>query len=229
MQQTSINAAIAAFLGSYDGDRASAVATIVQSAKDWANQRKGMQESLFLGFLTLAATGASIDKIRDAGAVIRERVRRDLRQRAGFPEVKPRGAKETGAPDFSTASVYAKLTVDMIEARRANVNAWQAALVKINSGDKPLTVHEDSGFPATVGAARRAIAAYGELVAAEQAHREPSAALEEAKAKLWGPDEQAQAMTRTAALERENHELRDELASLQETLRAMREAQPATA
>jgi hypothetical protein len=223
MQINDIDGAIRAFLNSYQGDNAKAVAVVVQEAKRAADARKGMQESLFSGFLALAATGASITEIRQAGAIIREDVRRVMREAAGLPAVKAKGAKESKAPDFSTASVYAKLVSDMLSARREHLDTWQRALESFEE----MPLHPQVSLPATVGASRRALAKFGELLAPQEQTLNP--AIAEASQRLWGPSEAAQAATREDALKREIAELRDLLAQRDATLAAMRQTQRETA
>lgn len=205
MQTSQIDGAIAAFLSQYQGDNAETISTIVAAAKAAAADKKGMQASLYAGFLQLAGNGATPAIIRAAGASIRQSVTRIMRVNAGFAAVKAKGAKETGAPDFSTASVYAGTVAGMLEAMRDNASAWDNAVAAVDSGETPLPVHEASGLFASVSAGKRALAKYAELCDAEIAHQFPA---------LMYQDPSQVAARDVATLEAQNASLRQQVASM---------------
>lgn len=180
---TAINQAIAAYLSATPTadqsaaieSAAGAVAAVVAAAKAAAQANKGMQSALFVGFLSLAAQGFTQQTIRATGAAIRRDVTRTMRVQSGFSAVRAKGTKESGAPDFSTASVYAGTVAAMLDAQRDNPTAWETAVHAIeNAKDTAPAVHEDSGFFESISACKRTLAKYDELCAAEEAHKHPA-------------------------------------------------------
>jgi hypothetical protein len=174
MQESKIQAAIAAFLSGYAGDGASAVSAIVKGAKDAAAAKQSMGQALFSGFLALVEQGADGATVQRAGADVRRQVAQVMRVQAGFPAVKAKGSKEKGAPDFSTASVYANVVAECIAAQKDDSALWAAAFeATVKATDTPPEEHP-CGLFATVNANKRAIADYRERVAAKLDHLFPA-------------------------------------------------------
>jgi hypothetical protein len=214
-----IDRAIGQFLSTYEGDGAEAVSAIVVAAKRAAADKRGMQSALYAGFLTLAGMGAGGAVIRKAGANLRASITRVMRVNAGFPAVKPKGAKEDGAPDFSTASVYAGTVAGMLAARAENPNAWQAAVDAIDSGETPLPWHDAANLPLSVSAGKRMLAKYEELTGAELEHQFPALHVSVVSPDVPDVDILATALH---SARREIDELRNLLAERDATIQAMR-------
>lgn len=222
MQHSVINRAIEALQTRYAGDNAAAVATVIVGFKAAQAANKGQNASLFSGLLDLAGQGATPYTVRKVGANIRQSVTAELRKAAGLPAVKAKGEK--GGPDFSTASVYAGIVADALDARRDDPDTWATAMDEIvNATETPAPVHEASGLVATKGALQRAVAEFHAIRAAREAHQYPALTV------TAEGEENDPAILRTAlhASQRRVAELADELAALQDTLRAMREAHAA--
>lgn len=199
LSSSPINAAIAAFLSSYADDGAEHVSAIVAAAKQAAAEKKGMQASLFSGFLQLAEQGCDPAAVRASGAAVRKAVTRIMRAQAGFPADKKKGSKESGAPDFSTASVYAGIVADCLAASRDNRNAWDAAFLAVKDATETPPAEHACGLFEAVNANKRALAKYAELCAAEMEQRYPA---------LSHQDPSAVGARTVEELERENASLR---------------------
>lgn len=109
-------------------------ASIVAAYKAAAGDNKAQQAAVYAGLLNVAcANGATADNVRAVGADIRRIVTAAMRQAAGLPAQKQKGEK--GAPDFSTASVYAKLIADAMELQAGPHGTDYALAVDKIAGD----------------------------------------------------------------------------------------------
>lgn len=167
-----INAAILALQGRYDGENAKQVAIVVQSFKAAQAANKGQNASLFEAFLALVADGATGHTVRKVGANIRASVTAAMRAAAHLPATK--GKSEKGAPDFSTASVYAGIVADALEAKRDEPEAWRMACADVDAGEVRIAVHAASGLFASKGALSRTVAKCSDIVQAREAHQLPA-------------------------------------------------------
>jgi hypothetical protein len=157
MNESVITRAIVALQSAYQGEGAAQVAAVVASFKRAQALNKGQNASLFEGFLTLAGEGAEPDAVRKVGANIRVAVTAAMREAAHLPA--KRTKDEKGAPDFSTASVYAGIVADALEAHAKDADEWRAAqdFIISQAGDAGLPVHDESGLIATKGGLQRAV------------------------------------------------------------------------
>lgn len=171
-QVSPINAAILALQGRYNGENATQVATVVQAFKAAQAANKGQNASLFEAFLALVAEGATGHTVRKVGANIRASVTAAMRAAAHLPATK--GKAEKGAPDFSTASVYAGIVADALEVKRDEPDAWRMACEAVDGGEVRIAVHAASGLFASKGALSRAVAKCGDIVQAREAHQLPA-------------------------------------------------------
>lgn len=183
MQASPVNDAVSVLLSAYAGDRAEHVATVVESFKAARAANKSESDSLFAGFLSLCAALVNAgqppadvaDTLRATGNAISAEVGGILRVRAGFTRTKLKGAKESGAPSFSTAKVYAGIVARCIEAKAADADTYLAAFDKIeNAKEAPEALHEASGLFASKNACSRLVKEYEEMRAAKLAHQTPA-------------------------------------------------------
>ena len=151
------------------------MSTVVAAAKAAKAAQSSAQDSLFAGFLALAGTGADGIVVRATGAAIRESIRRVMRVAAGYTPVKAKGSKESGAPDFSTASVYAGVVADVMGAYRDNVTLARQAFDDVQDAtETPPALSETPGFFAGVSANKRFLLRFAELVTLDLAHSVPA-------------------------------------------------------
>lgn len=176
-QLSPVDAGIAALLASYTGDAASDVGTVILAAKDAAAASKSQSAGLFSGFLTLSAKGCGPAAVRRAGTIIRANVTQSMRVARGLSAVKKKGSKESGAPDFSTASVYAGIVADLLTLQAADPDTLATALSDVDSGEVPIAMHDESGFPATKSACQRVLKRAGEIEEARVSHQFPALSL----------------------------------------------------
>ena len=183
MQASPVNDAVSILLSAYAGDRAEHVATVVEEFKAARSANKSESDSLFSGFLSLCASLVNAgqppadvaDTLRATGNAISAEVGGILRVRAGFTRTKLKGAKESGAPSFSTAKVYAGIVARCIEAQAADADTYNAAFDKVeNALNSPEALHEASGLFASKNACARLVREYEEMRAAKLAHQTPA-------------------------------------------------------
>jgi hypothetical protein len=127
---------------------------------------KGDRSGLFSVFVALAEDGYPADKINVFSAEVRQAVREELRERAGFTRVKVKGAKEESAPDYSTASVYGATVANWLTASRD----YPALLAQALQGCQPesgeIPCAETCGIPTAQSTASRVLSKFAEIKAA---------------------------------------------------------------
>jgi hypothetical protein len=139
MHKSSVNTAIDAALSQFaSSEKASAYASVVAALKSAQQANRDKQGALFAGLLALAAEGAPGSVIRATGNAISVAITRILRVNAGFPAVKAQGTKESGAPTFSTAKVYAGHIAGSLDWKAQHPNIFAVALADtINETEAP--------------------------------------------------------------------------------------------
>lgn len=146
-------------------------AGIVAAYKAAAGDNKAQQAAVYSGLLNVAcANGATADNVRAVGADIRRMVTAAMRQAAGLPAQKATGEK--GAPDFSTASVYAKLLADSMELQNGPHGTDYALAVEKAAGANPALIVDSAHdiplqFMATKSAQSRVNQAVADSLATE--------------------------------------------------------------
>lgn len=168
--------------------------------------------------LALAGAGAAPDQVRAAGAGVRKAVARLLRVAAGFPADKAKGSKESGAPDYSTASVYASVIAGCMEAMRDDRNTFDAACAACTPDNGILELDDETGIPATKGAAARVLKDYQERRAAALAASLP------ALQSLYTAETRDSALARVTV---ERDALAEQVAALRKEVAALLGARPA--
>lgn len=120
---------------------------------------KDESASLFSALLTLVSSGSDAHSVALFASKVRQAVREELRESQGFPRIKAKGSKESGAPDYSTASVYGKVIADCLFYRSDIGEDTFNILINdvADATDVPALLHE-CGLFETVSANKRLVA-----------------------------------------------------------------------